>query len=72
MWASIGCVIIASAIFLFQSPRMKQRQLVKERWVLLTMLIIAAGFGVVVGMNWKIPNPMDLLMLIFKPMRKFL
>ncbi|MCM3288767.1 hypothetical protein M3661_01295 [Paenibacillus sp. MER 180] len=72
MWISIGSIVIAAITFLSESSRMKRQQLSKERWVLLIMLLIAAGFGIILGMKLRIPNPMDWIMMMFKPLRRFL
>lgn len=72
MWISIGSIVIAAIVFLSESSRMKRQQLFKERWLLLVMLLIAAWFGVILGMKGRIPNPMDWIMMMFKPLREFL
>lgn len=72
MLISIGSIVIAAIVFLSESSRMKRQQLSKERWVLLIMLLIAAGFGIALGMKMRIPNPMDWIMIMFKPLRRFL
>jgi hypothetical protein len=63
----IGVMLLVAAIARFEVPSLLLKKNKKELVVFLLFLSIGAGLGIVQALGKPIPNPMDLLSFILKP-----
>jgi hypothetical protein len=67
MWGISGIIAVTSVIALLEVPTLWKKKLVKELWVFATLLLAGAGLSFALVMHAPIPNPLDLLAWIYKP-----
>lgn len=72
MWIVFGIVALAIAIALIEVPNLLKRGLRKELWIFAILLLLGTGFSIAEGAQVKIPNPMDALAFIYKPLTQWL
>jgi hypothetical protein len=63
----IGILLIAAAILWMEVPPLLEKKYKKELVVFSTLLTIGVGLSIALGLGKTIPNPLDLLTLVFKP-----
>lgn len=63
----IGSIISAAVIVVIEWKSIKQRQLAKERWIFIVLLVLGIGLGTVLGLHLSFPNSLDLLAIIYQP-----
>lgn len=68
MLKSIGILLIAAAILLIEVPPLLEKKYKKELLVFSILLAIGVGLSITQGLGKTIPNPMDLLTFVFKPL----
>ncbi len=68
MWAVAGIIAVTIAIFMFEVPSLRRKQLRKELWVFSILLLFGSGLSVALSLHMKIPNPLDLLIVVYKPL----
>ena len=68
----IFIIIIASLISLYEIPRLLKKELKKEIFIYSLLLIIAVGLGILYSLDIKIPNPLEGLTSIYKPINKLI
>lgn len=67
MWA-IAVVLIATAlIIIIEVPSLLRKQLRKELWMFSILLLIGTGLSIAQSLQVDIPNPLDLLTIVYKP-----
>ncbi|WP_427138814.1 hypothetical protein [Psychrobacillus psychrodurans] len=67
MLKSVGILLVAAAILFLEVPPLLQKNYKKELIVFLILLAIGVGLGIVHSLGKSIPNPIDLLTFIIKP-----
>lgn len=72
MWAIVGILTAAVLIALFEVPSLLKRGYKKELWVFSVLLLVATGLCIAKSMDVKIPNPIDWISAVFKPLSDFL
>jgi len=72
MFKTIGILILFTAILLFQLPKLKQNGEKKEIWTFSILLFISTTLCIAVALKVKVPNPFDLIIVIFKPLGEFI
>lgn len=68
MLKSIGILLIAAIVLWIEVPPLLEKKHKKELLVFSILLAIGVGLGIALGFGQPIPNPMDLLTFIFKPL----
>lgn len=68
MLKSIALLLIAAVILWIEVPPLLEKKLKKELLAFLIFLSIGIGMGMVIGFGKTIPNPLDLLTFVFKPL----
>ena len=68
MIKSIGILLIAAAILWVEVPPLLEKKYKKELLVFSILLAIGVGISIPQGFGKPIPNPMDLLTFVFKPL----
>ncbi|MBW5446362.1 hypothetical protein GE107_09850 [Cohnella sp. CFH 77786] len=64
---SIFVIIGAAAICWIDVPRLRRNKAVKERWAFGVLLTVAAGLGIAQSMRVRLPNPLDWIFSVFRP-----
>lgn len=65
-------IIISIVISLLEIPSLLKQKLLKELAIFTGLLIFALTLGIMQGLNIQIPNPFDLITIIFSPMTKII
>ncbi len=68
MWIVFGIVAIAIVIAFLEVPSLLKRRLRKELWVFSILLLLGTGISIAEGAQVKLPNPMDALAFVYKPL----
>lgn len=68
MLKSIGILIVAVVIAYIEVPSLLEKKYKKELIVFSILLTIGVGLGIAHSFGKPIPNPIDLLTIIFKPL----
>jgi hypothetical protein len=66
----IAAIIVSVLVILYEVPRLSKKKLWKELWVFSVLLAIAVMLNVAESLHIPIPNPLDLITIIYKPMSK--
>lgn len=64
--------MVAAVILRIEVPSLLQKKNKKELVVFLLFLSVGVGLAIVHGFGKPIPNPLDLLTFIFKPLNNIL
>jgi predicted tellurium resistance membrane protein TerC len=72
MLKSIGVLIIAVVIMMIEVPQLLERKSKSELVVFSILLAIGVSLSIAHGFGKAIPNPIELLSLIFKPLNNVL
>ncbi|SDN09492.1 hypothetical protein SAMN05518871_103277 [Psychrobacillus sp. OK028] len=67
MLKSVGILLVAAFIVFIEVPSLVEKKYKKELIVFSILLTIGVGLGVAHSLGKSIPNPIDLLTFIFKP-----
>ena len=68
----IGILLVAAVILRIEVPSLLQKKSKKELVVFIVFLKIGVGLGIIQVLGKTIPNPLDLLTFIFKPLNELL
>lgn len=68
MLKSVGILLVAAFIVFLEVPSLLEKKHKKELIVFSILLAIGVGLSVAHSFGKSIPNPIDLLTFIFKPM----
>ena len=63
----LGILLIAGAIVFIEAPNLKGKDKKREMVVFSILLIFAVGLSVAFSLGKHIPNPMDFISFVFKP-----
>jgi undecaprenyl pyrophosphate phosphatase UppP len=72
MWPIVGILLITGCIIAFEFPRLIKQKMYKELCIF--SLLIAFGFilSILESFNVELPNPLDALTFIYKPISTFI
>lgn len=68
MWIVFGILALAIVIAFIEVPYLLKRGLKKELWTFSILLLFGTGLSIAEGLQVEIPNPMDALAFIYKPL----
>ncbi len=68
MWVVAGILAVTIAIIIIEVPSLRRRQLRKELWVFSIMLLFGVGLSIAKSLQVKIPNPVDWIIVVYKPL----
>jgi hypothetical protein len=72
MWQIIVIVMAAVIMIIIDVPSTWKKREKKELWGFFILLIIGVMLSIVHERNVNIPNPLDLISVIYKPFGEFL
>ncbi|WP_044337190.1 MULTISPECIES: hypothetical protein [Rossellomorea] len=72
MWVTLGLIIIAILIFVAEVPSLLRNKDKRELWVFSILFVIGVGLSIARGLKASIPNPMDVLIIVYKPLSDLL
>jgi hypothetical protein len=72
MWPIIGIVMAASILIMIEVPSTWKKGEKKELWGFFILLFIGVVLSILQELNVNIPNPLDLISVIYKPFGEFL
>lgn len=68
----IGIILVATAIALIEIPPLWRKKYSKECWVFSLVLLIGTTLSLAWVYHVRIPTPLDLLEIVYKPLDEFL
>ncbi len=68
----LGILLIVIVIVLIEVPSLLKKGLKKELWVFGILLFFGTGLNIAQGLQIDIPNPMDWINVVYKPISDFL
>ncbi len=68
----VGIVATASFFTMIEAPPLFKAKKKKELWLFSILLLIGTGLCISVSLDIVIPNPLDLVYVVFKPMSRLL
>jgi len=69
---SAGMIIVGLLIAWIELPKLLKEQAYKEIIVFSLLLVCGVGLCILVILRIELPNPLDLLMVIFTPISKWI
>ncbi|WP_312474096.1 hypothetical protein [Neobacillus sp.] len=72
MLGVVGVLVVAIIILVKEIPYLKKKKLKREGWTFSILLLFAVGLGIAQSLHLNIPNPLNGLTFIFKPLSKIL
>ena len=72
MWAITGIVVTASLMIIIEVPPLLKEKLKRELWLFSILLLLGTVLSIAKYLQMPIPNPLDMLYVIFKPMSDLL
>ncbi len=72
MWVITGIVVTASLIVILEVPPLVKAKLKRELWLFSILLLLGTLLSIAKYLQIPIPNPLDMLYVIFKPMSDLL
>ncbi|OIK08425.1 hypothetical protein BIV60_26380 [Bacillus sp. MUM 116] len=67
-----GTIVAAIMMVVFEIPNLRKKKLTKELWVFSFLMLIAVGLGIAQSLGLKIPNPLNGITIVFKPLSDFI
>ncbi|PGY09925.1 hypothetical protein [Bacillus sp. AFS031507] len=68
MVAAAGILVIVTVIIAIDVPPLLRKKLKKELWIFSILLLFGTSLSIAQAMNIKIPNPVDWITAIYKPL----
>lgn len=72
MIKSLAIVLVASVIFLIEVPSLVKKKQKKEIVVYSILLLIGVGLNITYAIGKTIPNPLDFITFMLKPLSDFI
>ena len=72
MIAILGVLLVVTVIVLIEVPSLLKKGLIRELWVFGILLLFGTGLNIAQGLQIDIPNPVDWIIVIYKPFSDFL
>ena len=68
MVAVAGILVIVAVIIAIDVPHLLRNKLKKELWIFSILLLFGTALSIAQALNIKIPNPLDWITAIYKPL----
>ncbi|MFB7637976.1 hypothetical protein [Peribacillus butanolivorans] len=68
MLAVAGILVIVAIIIAIDAPSLLRKKLKKELWIFSILLLFGTALSIAQALNIKIPNPLDWITAIYKPL----
>lgn len=68
----IGIVAVAALIAMAEVPGLWKKGQRKEVWVFMLLLLLGTGIGIAESLTRKVPNPLDWITSLYKPISDFI
>jgi len=72
MWPVVGIIVTAAAIAFIEAPRLARDSMYKELVVFAALLAVGLAVSVMNALRITLPNPLDAIGIVFKPIGKML
>ena len=72
MFSALGILIICVVIMFLIIPKLKREKETKTIWVFSILMIIGTALNIAIILNVKIPSPLNIIIIILKPISEFL
>lgn len=71
MITSITTILIGSMIAFIEGPALFRKKLRREIWIFFTLLLMGILLSILLELRMPLPNPLDWLTFIYKPISDF-
>ncbi len=68
MWAIAGIITATAAIAIIEIPSLWRKKWKKELWAFSILLLFGAGLSFALSLHANIPNPLDWITFVYKPL----
>lgn len=72
MVVSVAILAVAMVIIMIEVPPLLKQKKKKELWVFSILLLFGVGVSIAEGLQVNIPNPLDGITWIYKPLHDFI
>lgn len=72
MWAVLGIITVGILIAVYEVPSLLRRNLKRELWIFSILLIFGVVLSILKNLRVDIPNPLDMVTIIYKPFSDFI
>lgn len=72
MWAITGIIVTASFIVMIEAPPLLRAKLKRELWLFSILLLFGTVLSIAKSLKLAIPNPLDMIWIIFQPFSDWL
>lgn len=72
MLSIAGIIVVAGMIALFEVPAIWRQGLKKELGIFVTFLLAGAGLSIALVLRVKLPNPLEWMETVYKPLSDLL
>lgn len=67
MLSVAGILVVVAIIIAIDVPPLVRKKLIKELWVFSILLLLGTVLSISQALHFKIPNPLDLMITVYKP-----
>lgn len=67
MWVNLGIIITTAGIFIIKAPILLKKESMKDFQVFSVLLLFATGLGLALSFKVAVPNPLDWVEFVYKP-----
>jgi len=72
MWPVAGIIVTAAAIAYAEAPKLAKNRMYKELAIFSVLLAIGLAVSVMNALRVPLPNPLDAIVFLFRPISKLL
>lgn len=72
MWSIAGILFVGALISWLEVPRLWKQKMKRELWTYAILMVFGLGLAIAQNANARIPNPLDWLIVLYRPLSDFL
>ncbi|SES10960.1 hypothetical protein [Psychrobacillus sp. OK032] len=72
MLKTLGILFVAAIIVILELPHLLQKKLIKEVVIFSILLAFGVILSILLALGVKVPNPMDFITYVLKPLTKII
>jgi len=72
MWSIAGIIAATAVIALLEAPALWRNRWRKELWMFSLLLLFGTGLSIAISLHAPVPNPLDWITAVYKPISGFL
>jgi hypothetical protein len=72
MWVISGILVVGALFALIEVPPLRRKKLKRELAAFFSLLLFGIGLSIAEALQLDIPNPLDWIQFVFKPLSELL